>query len=386
MRFFHLSDLHIGLKLFNRDLSEDQEYIFRQIADLAGRCRPDAVIIAGDIYDRALPASEAVTLFDGFITALREAVPEAELMMISGNHDSAPRIDLFRGVLERENIHMIGTPPMQPDQHIEKVTLSDEFGEVDFYLLPFVRPSAVRAVIGMDEETRPFGYEESIRRLIVREEIDPDRRSVIVSHQFYIPAGTDPEGIQRMDSETVMVGNIDAVSAGVLAPFDYAALGHIHKPMKVGSEFIRYCGTPLACSVSEAGQQKGVVLVEMGKKGDIRTDVLPLTPLRQVRVIEGELEEILRQACGDYVSIKLTDRRDLDVIDMQDRLRDAFPYLLEIRRTAISGDRREMPLPEEREKDPLALCTSFLQGADEEETALLSDVIAAVQMQTGETV
>ena len=379
MKFFHLSDLHIGLKLFNRDLREDQEYILRQITDLAVRKQPQAVVIAGDIYDKAVPSAEAVEVFDRFIAGLNAALPDTAVMMIAGNHDSGPRINCFRSVLSRQNVYMIGQPPRAEGEQIEKVTLEDECGPVNFYLLPFVRPSMVKQLTGVDENGNNLSYDETLRRLIGREEIDLSQRNVIVSHQFYLPAGTHAEDVERMDSEIRTVGNIDQVSAEILEQFDYAALGHIHKPMKAGSEFIRYCGTPLACSVSEAGQQKGIVMVELGKKGDRKTTVLPLEPLRQVRVIRGELEEVLGQACGDYATVILTDKVDLDVLDMQDRIRSAFPNLLEIRRETMRRADYGRTYAVQEELDPFELCCAFLNEPDEEEKALLRDVINTVQ-------
>ena len=379
MKFFHLSDLHIGLKLFNRDLREDQEYILRQITDLAVREQPQAVVIAGDIYDKAVPSAEAVEVFDRFIAGLNAALPDAAVMMIAGNHDSSPRINCFRSVLSRQNVYMIGQPPRAEGEQIEKVTLEDKCGPVNFYLLPFVRPSMVKQLTGVDENGNNLSYDETLRRLIGREEIDLSQRNVIVSHQFYLPAGTHAEDVERMDSEIRTVGNIDQVSAEILEQFDYAALGHIHKPMKAGSEFIRYCGTPLACSVSEAGQQKGIVMVELGKKGDRKTTVLPLEPLRQVRVIRGELEEVLGQACGDYATVILTDKADLDVLDMQDRIRSAFPNLLEIRRETVRRADYGRTYAVQEELDPFELCCAFLNEPDDEEKALLRDVINTVQ-------
>ena len=379
MKFFHLSDLHIGLKLFNRDLREDQEYILRQITDIAVREQPEAVVIAGDIYDKAVPSAEAVEVFDRFIAGLNAALPDTAVMMIAGNHDSGPRINCFRSVLSRQNVYMIGQPPRVEGEQIEKVVLEDEFGPVNFYLLPFVRPSMVKQLTGVDENGNNLSYDETLRRLIGREEIDPSQRNVIVSHQFYLPSGTDAEAVERMDSEIRTVGNIDRVSSDILEQFDYAALGHIHKPMKAGSEFIRYCGTPLACSVSEAGQQKGIIMVELGDKGGRKTTVLPLEPLRQVRVIRGELEEVLKQGCGDYVTVVLTDRVDLDVFDMQDKIRSAFPHLLEIRRETLRRTDYGRAYAVQEELDPFELCCAFLNEPDEEEKALLREVINTVR-------
>ena len=379
MKFFHLSDLHIGLKLMNRDLSEDQEEIFRQIAEAAKREQPDAVLIAGDIYDRAIPSQEAVSLFDRFVLELTEAAPSAEIMMISGNHDSAPRVNLFRNVLRRQRIHMIGLPPEEEGDRIEQVTLRDRFGPVHFYLLPFVRPSAVKRITGTDENGNNLSYSETLTRLLAREEVNTAERNVLVSHQFYLPKGTDPGSIERMDSEIRTVGDIDEVDAEVLAPFDYAALGHIHKPMTVGSPYFRYCGTPLACSVSEAGQEKGIVSVLLSEKGQINISVIPLHPLREIRVISGPLEEVLRQSSEDYVSVLLTDREDLDVIDMQDRLRYAFPNLLNIRRETQWEGRYEQDFEGTGIPDAFELCCSFLNDPDPEDRALLTDVFNSVK-------
>lgn len=379
MKFFHLSDLHIGLKLMNRDLSEDQEYIFRQITDLAAMHRPDAVVIAGDIYDRAVPSAEAVELFDRFLTGLTQALPGTAVMIVSGNHDSGLRLNCFRSVLARQQVHMIGLPPQRPEEFIEKVVLEDDWGPVNFYLLPFVKPSMVKQIVGTEENGNNLSYNETLRRLIDRENIDESWRNVLVSHQFYLPPHVQADQVERMESEIRTVGNIDEVSGEMLQIFDYAALGHIHKPMKVGDEFHRYCGTPLSCSVSEAGQDKGIVMVEMEEKGNLKTSVLPLTPLRQVRLLRGTLSQVLAQACGDYVTVVLTDRTDLDILDMQDRLRSAFPRLLEIRReTMRQADYRVQAEPG-KQLDPFDLCCAFLGETTGEEQELLRDVINTVQ-------
>ena len=379
MKFFHLSDLHIGLKLMNRDLKEDQDYILQKITEYAKAEKPNAVVIAGDIYDKAVPSAEAVEVFDHFIKNLTEAVPDAVIMMISGNHDSAPRVNCFRSVLSRQNIYMVGQPPRTENEYIEKVVLQDNYGKVNFYLLPFVKPSMVKNVVGTDKNGNNLSYNETVHKLVQREIINTEERNVLVSHQFYLPAGKKAEEVERMESEIRTVGNIDEVSADVLKIFDYAALGHIHKPMKVGSENIRYCGTPLACSVSEAEQQKGIIMVEMGEKNSVQTTVLPLEPLRQVRVIKGTLEEVIKEACNDYVTVILTDRIDLDVMDMQERIRIAFPNLLEIRREHLRKADYTKELQSETLMDPYELCCSFLKDLDEKEKELLQDILHTVQ-------
>lgn len=380
MRFFHLSDLHIGLKLLNRDLYEDQAHILRQIVLRVREERPDAVVIAGDIYDKAVPSAEAVELFDRFIGELTAASPDTVVMAVSGNHDSAPRLDCYRGILARQHLYMIGRPPQREDEYIERVTLRDDWGPVHFYLLPFVKPSMVKMIAGTDENGNNLSYDASVRRLLGRERIDGGERNVLVSHQFYLPAGTDAGQVERMSSEIRTVGNIDQIGADVLSPFDYAALGHIHKPMIVGNSRFRYCGTPLACSVDEAGQDKAIVAVELGEKGaEPRISFIPLVPLRAVRVLRGGLEEILKQSCDDYVSVRLTDRVDHDIFDMKERLRLAFPFLLEIRRENLRSAEYTAELPEEQETDPYALCLAFLGETSEEERELLREVFASAE-------
>lgn len=379
MRFFHLSDLHIGLRLMNRDLSEDQRYIFNEIIRYALEERPDAILIAGDIYDKSVPSAEAVDLFDYFISNLRKTLPGTEIMMISGNHDNVSRINMYRSILSDQRIHMIGMPPADEEDRIEKVTLHDDYGPVHFYLLPFVKPSMVKQILGVDEQGHNLSYDETLRRLIAREDIRTEERNVLVSHQFYLPAGWKADEVDRMDSEICTVGNIDEVKADVLESFDYAALGHIHKPMKVGNEFFRYCGTPLACSVSEASQEKGIILIDMEEKGKISTRVLPLQPLRQVKKIEGNLEEVLAQSCEDYVSVTLTDKADLDAIDMTERLRQAFPNLLEIRRETYFQANYDKEILSDKEADPYELCLSFLGETDEEDQKILKDLVNQVK-------
>ena len=375
MKFFHLSDLHIGLKLMNRDLYEDQKYILDQIIQLSKQEEPDGIMIAGDIYDKAVPSADAVELFDYFIGKLRNAVPEAVIMIISGNHDSAPRVNCFRSVLNHQQIYMIGMPPQTEKEHIEKVVLEDAWGPVNFYLLPFVKPSMVKLITGTDKNGNNLSYDEAIHSLIEREEIDVSQRNVLVSHQFYLPVGEKAETVERMDSEILTIGNIDQVSADILEKFDYAALGHIHKPMKVGGDRIRYCGTPMQYSGSEAGQKKAILMVELKEKGTYSVTPIPLNAPHEVRIIKGELNEILKQECEDYVSVTLTDTPDFDT---QDRLRAAFPYLLEIRRDTLLQRDYAGALRAQEKLDPYEVCCSFLGDAPDEEKAILQEIVNTV--------
>ena len=374
MRFFHISDLHIGLKLMNKDLGEDQKYILDEIVKEVRDKKPDAIVIAGDVYNNAVPSSDAIEIFDGFISKLVAVAPKMHIMVISGNHDSAVRINQFRKVLSGYNLHLIGLPPKRADEHIEKVVLEDEYGKVNFYLLPFVRPSFVKNVFGLDENENNLSYNEALHRLIEREDIDENERNVLVSHQYYLPLGKNPEEVERMDSEIKSVGNIDLVDADILERFDYSALGHIHKPWKLIGDCHRYCGTPLACSVSEAGQEKGIVMVEMLEKGRINTEVLPLTPLRNIKVVRGRLEEVLMMGSEDYVTVILTEDDTTDV-DAADRIRERFPNLLEIRREAAKKVDSKRLTEISDELSEIDNCRLFLSEVNPEEEKILTEII-----------
>lgn len=380
MRFFHLSDLHLGIKLYEHDLLKDQKAILDEIVALTRQYQPDAVVFAGDIYDRSVPPVEAVALFDDFMTQLRAALPNGEIMLISGNHDSAQRLDVFRSELSDRGIHMIGNPPMQEGETIERVTLTDDFGAVNFYLLPFVRPGMVRNVVDTKENGDNLSYPEAFSRLLALSPLNPDERNVLVSHQFFLPDGGDAENIERAENEVKQVGNVDAIPASLIADFDYAALGHIHKPMKVGSETLRYCGTPMPYSLSEENQQKGILMVEMGAKGDVQTTVLPLHPVHQVRKLRATREALLSGANEDFVSICVTDAEATEMVGLRELLRAKYPNLLELRRER--EETVELAALQERAEtlSPYELCLQFAgERLNDAEKALLTEVMNAMK-------
>ena len=380
MRFFHLSDLHLGIKLYEHDLLKDQKAILDEIVALTRQYQPDAVVFAGDIYDRSVPPVEAVALFDDFMTQLRAALPNGEIMLISGNHDSAQRLDVFRSELSDRGIHMIGNPPMQKGETIERVTLTDDFGAVNFYLLPFVRPGMVRLVAGTKENGDNLSYPEAFSRLLALSPLNPNERNVLVSHQFFLPDGGDAENIERAENEVKQVGNLDAIPASLIADFDYAALGHIHKPMKVGSETLRYCGTPMPYSLSEENQQKGILMVEMGAKGDVQTTVLPLHPVHQVRKLRATREALLSGASEDFVSICVTDAEAVEMVGLRELLRERYPNLLELRRER--EETVELAALQERTEtlSPYELCLQFAgERLNAVEKSLLTEVMNAMK-------
>lgn len=384
MKFIHLSDLHIGKQLHHYSLIEDQEHILNEVIDCVKELSPDAVLIAGDIYDKSVPSAEAVSLFDEFLTRLADIRPPAAVMIISGNHDSAQRLDYASRILGRQNIYIAGSVPSRKDEHLKKVTLTDEYGEVDFYLLPFLKPGYVRGVFADDAEV-PETYSDAVRCILEREEIDPERRNVLVSHQFYAGTGSAPD---TCDSEMFSVGGIDNVDVKPLLQFDYAALGHLHGAQQVQSPSIRYCGTLLKYSVSEAVHTKSLHLVTLGAKGEepaIRQ--IPLHPLRDVRRVRGELKEIMENAGpdnrDDYISVTLTD--ETDPYRPKEQLEKVYSHILEIRTDNTRTRKRLEEFCDEAEiADPLTIFSDFYQeiqgrALSEEEKRYLEGILEKVK-------
>lgn len=313
MKFFHLSDLHIGKHLHHYNLKEDQEMVLVQVVDYARSERPDCIVIAGDIYDRSTPSAEAVSVFDGFLTELSAIEPAIPVLIISGNHDSAQRLDFASGILKKQLVYIAGVPPMMPDEYLKKVMLEDAYGKVNFYMLPFVKPGYVRNVF---PEEMIESYDMAVKKLIGRETIDEGERNVLISHQFYTAGEDKPVSC---DSETITVGGLDNVDIKAVEKFDYVALGHIHGAQAMGRPQIRYCGTPMKYSVSESNHVKSITVVTLEGKGIApMIETLPLKPLYDVKKLEGKLEDIRRawegecnEKCQDYVSITLTDEAEL---------------------------------------------------------------------------
>ena len=365
MRFIHLSDLHLGIRLKNYDLSKDQKYVLRQIVEKTKELNVDAVIIAGDIYDKAQPSADAVSLFNDFITELSKVTKN--ILIIGGNHDSGLRLNCYRDLLKNQNIYIIGTPPGKEDDKIEKITLKDAYGEVDFYLLPFVKPSLIKNITGEPG----LSYEQAVHRLIEREQIDYSRRNVLVSHQYYINVEKD-----ITNTTTITVGNIDAISYQIVEKFDYVALGHIHTPMNTGANHIRYCGTPMPYSINET--KNGMLAIEMKEKGILNIEKIPLEPLHKIRKITGLLDDILKESSDDYVSITLTDLSDFDVIDMQVRIREQYKNVLEIKRFQSEINYEELEEIKMEEITPMDMFSKFVSEITEQEKNILEKIINKV--------
>ena len=374
MKFFHLSDLHIGKQLHRYNLKEDQQVILKEVITYAKELRPD--VIAGDIYDKSVPSAEAVNVFDEFLTDLSEITPEIPILIISGNHDSPDRLKYASEILKRHHIYLAGNVPERPEEHIEKVTLHDAYGEVDFYLLPFMKPAYVKNIF---VDGTPETYSDAVKEIIKREKIDyKDKRNVLVSHQFYV--GEKAESPETCDSEVFSVGGIDNVDIGSVKEFDYVALGHLHGAQCIGKPEIRYCGTLLKYSVSESTQNKSLTVVTLKAKGEKpEIENYPLHPLRDVRKKKGTLDEIIKEAQetekDDYISITLTD--EIDPYKPKEQLERIFSHILEIR---VDNQRTRTKLKEMDEelvmKDPFTSFAEFykeMQGREmngEEETIM----------------
>lgn len=346
MKFLHLADLHLGKRVNGFSMLEDQAHILRQILAILDDEQPDGVLIAGDVYDKSVPSVEAVELLDGFLTELRaRGVP---VLLISGNHDSPERLAFGGRVMDSCGIHI---SPVY-DGALAPVTLHDAFGPVHVWLLPFVKPAHVRRWFpDADIES----YTDAMAEAVAHMDIDTAARNVLVTHQFVT-------GGARSGSEELSVGGTDNVDSGVFAPFDYVALGHLHGAQHIGRETIRYAGSPLKYSFSEARQHKSVTVVTLGEKGDVQVRTVALTPLRELREIRGSYDELTARSFyehttyrSDYLHLILTDEQD--VFDAMSRLRTIYPYLMTLdydnARTRAAGG---MSVPAETERrTPLEL-------------------------------
>ena len=320
MKLFHLSDLHIGQRVNEFSMIEDQKYILKRILDLAEEEKPDGIILAGDIYDKQIPSAEAVQVFDEFITRLAgRAIP---VFIISGNHDSAERLAFGGRLLNSRGIYL---SPVY-DGSVTKIPLKDQYGTVWIHLLPFIRPSTVRHVFE-NEADLVTDVQTAAETVIRHMEIDLKDRNILVAHQFVT-------GASRCESEDVQVGGLDNIDAAVFTPFDYTALGHIHSPQNVGTDRVRYCGTPLKYSFSEVDQEKSITVVELEKKGTVRTSLLPLKPLRDMRKLRGTYLELTDRSFyrdmnrEDYIQVTLTDEDD--VPDGLQKLRVIYPNIMQL--------------------------------------------------------
>lgn len=389
MKLFHISDLHIGKHLHYYNMKDNQIAILKQIVDKAKEYRPDAIIIAGDIYDKSVPSAEAYTIFDQFLIDLSDIQPSIPVLIIAGNHDSADRLNYASSFLEKHNIFISVHPPRKEDEYLKKVVLNDEYGDVNFYLLPFTKPGYIRHLF---EEGSITSYDLAIRTLIERENINYNERNVLISHQFYIAGDKTPE---TCDSEQVYisVGGIDSVDIAAVEQFDYVALGHLHRSQSIGKQHIRYSGTPLKYSVSEENHKKSITMVTIKEKGsDIIVENIPLIAFQDVRSVKGTLSEIISMATDenrhDYISITLTDEDE--IYKPKDQLEEHYDHILEVK---IENSRTKAQLMDTDSEitvlDPVEAFKQFYQDMQGvpmsyEEEKIIIDVINSLQEVRGD--
>lgn len=340
----HLADLHLGKRVNGFSMMEDQEYILNRILEIMEEEQPDGLLIAGDVYDKTIPPAEAVRRMDDFLTAV--AAKHVPAFLISGNHDSAERVAFGHQLMQGSGIWI---SPVY-DGTIRHHTLEDRWGEVNIYLIPFLRPSVVRSFF---PDVEIEDYTDALRTIIEDLQVDTSRRNVVLAHQFVTAAGALPE---TCDSEQLSVGGLDRVDGSVFSPFDYTALGHLHGPQRVGSETIRYAGSPLKYSFSELHQKKSVTVAELRAKGETEIRQIPLQPRREMIELRGTFEEILEEARKkgepqtDYYHMILTD--ETDVVDALSRLREYYPNIMLLdydnRRTRSQKEVEQLDRVEER--------------------------------------
>ena len=322
MKLLHLADLHIGKRVYEYSMLEEQKAALTQAFRMAVEHKADAVLIAGDVYDKNIPTIEGVKLFDTFLTALKQK--DIPTFIISGNHDSAERLSFGRHLFENSQIYLSGTY----EEDILKKTLTDEFGEVDIYLLPFLKPQQIEVAEG---EEKPKDYTEAIKLVLDHLNINKNNRNVLLAHQFVGGGSAEPF---RADSETQSVGGVDMVDYRVFDDFDYVALGHLHGAQHVGRETVRYAGSPVKYSFSEARQEKSATLVTLAEKNNITIEKIPLRPVHDMREIKGTLQQLTSQEvlsesdCNDYMHITLTDEEE--IYDVFGKLRAIYPNLMSL--------------------------------------------------------
>ena len=369
----HISDLHLGKRVNEFSIIEDQKYILAEILDIIAKEQVDGVVIAGDIYDKTVPSEEAVQLLDWFLTKLAKL--EVDTYVISGNHDSSVKLSFASDLIDRSGIHIA---PVY-NGVVKPYELMDSHGKVNLYLLPFIKPANVRSIF---PEEGISNYTDACIVAINHMNINPEERNILVAHQYVM-------GAIKSESEEVSIGGLDQVDADVFDAFDYVALGHLHGPQNVGKPTIRYCGTPLKYSFSEEKQVKSVTIIQLGKKGDVDVREVELTPVRDLRTIRGTFEELTAKEyyettnCNDYLHSVLTDEED--ILDAVNRLRVIYPHLMKLSYdNCRTRQNNELDVTEEiHRKSPMELFEEFYelqnnQTMNDEQQKLLTGLVEEI--------
>ncbi len=383
MRILHLADLHLGKVLQEQSLIEDQMYMLKQIINLIQKKQVDAVLIAGDVYDKSIPQTEAIHLLDSFLNTLIKDL-KLKVFMIAGNHDSKERLNFASKILEEEGLYIAATY----EGTLKKVTLEDEYGPIHIYMLPFVKPMDIKPFFSEEIKT----YEEAIAAIIQKEEIDVSKRNLIMTHQFVTAGEMKPE---RTESESITVGGLDNVDVSIYDAFDYVAIGHVHREQRIGRDTARYAGTMLKYSFSEVNHHKVALILDWQEKKNLKIEQHELIPLRDMREIKGPIEELVRQEnyqgtnVDDYIKAIITNEEP--VYDAIGRLRKVYPNILKLevqnsqnRLEDLSGEEDITTL---RRKSEIELFKDFYQMQNHAElsdtqTVMMEKIIEEVKNET----
>ena len=381
MKFLHLADLHLGKILQEQSLIEDQEYMLNQIIEIIEKENIDAVLISGDVYDRSVPPAEAVNLLDCFLKTLIKEL-KIKVFMIAGNHDSKDRLAFGSKIFEDEGLYI----ESKYNGDLRKVELQDEYGKLNIYMLPFVKPIEVKQFFEDDLENN---YNVAINKIISKEKINVEERNIILVHQFVTAGMVEPE---RTESEVLSLGGIENVDVSNFNDFDYVAIGHVHRPQKIGRDTARYAGTMLKYSFSEINHNKTIPIIELKDKGDININLVQLNPLRDMREIKGPIEELIKQEnyeCGntnDYIKAVITNEEP--VYDAIGQIRRIYPNTLklEIRnsKTISNVEEQNINLENVKKKTELELFADFYKAQnnadlDEKRTEIIKNIISEVK-------
>lgn len=371
MKFMHISDLHLGRRIFNFDLLDDQRLMLTQLLDTAREQQVDGVLIAGDVYNRAAPSADAMTVFSGFVCAL--AAENIPAYIISGNHDSAERVSYFSDILKTCGVHVTE----RFDGRLQSIALSDSFGPLTVHLLPFIKPANARRFYP-DEKIE--SYEDAVRVVLEHSPLDTSSRNVLVAHQFIL-------GAQSCESEERMIGGLEEISASLFDGFDYVALGHLHGPQMVGRPEVRYCGSPLKYSFSEIKHKKSATIVELGEKGSVEISTLPIDQPHEMREVRGGFEELMNLPYSeDYMRVVLTDEQPRP--DAQMALLTVFPNMMRfaVDNSKTRTDVEVNALAQLESRTPLELFSDFYstQNGGVEPTEAHMSIIREIFEELGE--
>ncbi len=336
MRIFHLSDLHLGKQLEGYSMIDEQKEVLNQVVAKAHELNPAAILIAGDVYDKSIASEEAMLLFESF---LNQVAPICEVFIISGNHDSANRLAIGSEFYEKGGVHIA----REYDGKVSKYKIHDEFGELVVHLMPFVRPNDYNRLFSETEEkVNSNDYTEMMRRIVEKMNVDTTKRNILIAHQF-VTGTSGVDGIERSDSE-LQLGTLDNVDASVFKPFDYVALGHIHKPQRVERETIRYCGSPVKYSLSEVNHKKSLTCIEIKEKNQpVDIQKIDFKPLHDLIRKKGFFEDVIKEKSQDYVGIQLEDENYVE--DVFNRLRTNYPRLVKVEYVAKKNQHLQNGLP-----------------------------------------